>query len=203
MDVIWVRHGETAGNALRQYIGRTDLPLNDAGREQILQLRERLRSELASVTHVYHSPYQRTRETMSLLLGTDIQSPTTYSDPRLAELDFGDWEAKSYADLEALDRDHLWRWYDDPWRVAPPNGETLHDLDTRLASWHEEVVLAATLPDTLLVVTHGGPLRWWYALHVLQDPARFPTLHLPPGGYVHVRHTAEGWELVQGEITSP
>jgi alpha-ribazole phosphatase/probable phosphoglycerate mutase len=196
MELILVRHGETAGNALRQYIGRTDLPLNERGREQIAELRGRL--PLGRVTRVSHSPLLRTRQTAELL-----HNATPSADPRLLELDFGDWEAKTYAELEAAARDHLWRWYDDPWQVAPPGGETLQDLDARLTAWHEDVLLSAGADETLLVISHGGPIRWWYAKYVLQDPTLFHNLHLPPGGFAHLRRSTDGWTLVQGEITAP
>ncbi|MBL0385821.1 histidine phosphatase family protein [Tumebacillus sp. ITR2] len=195
--VLFVRHGETDGNARRQYIGRTDLPLNEKGVEQIQRLQEKLSLELREVAQVFHSPLMRTTQTAALLLGNDLLA---HADPRLAELDFGEWEAKSYNDLEAEYHDHLWRWYDDPWNVAPPNGETLQDLDARLTAWHESIVRSI---GTTLVVSHGGPIRLWYAKYVLQELTRFHSLHLPPGGFVHVRRTGDGWQLVQGEITAP
>ncbi|KEO81795.1 histidine phosphatase family protein [Tumebacillus flagellatus] len=198
MDLIFVRHGETEGNARRLYIGRTDLPLNDRGREQIIALRETLAPQLRSVTSATHSPAARTTQTAQLLLPSDVP---LQPDPRLAELHFGDWEAKSYAELEAACRDRLWRWYDDPWTVAPPGGETLTELDARLTAWHDSFF--QTKKTTRLVVSHGGPIRYWYAKYVLQDPARFSALHLPPGGFLHVRRTDAGWQLMKGDITAP
>ena len=185
MELIFVRHGETDGNARRQYIGRTDLPLNGRGREQIRTLRETL--ALPETSRVFHSPLRRTTETTQLLFFKG-----GIPDPRLMELDFGAWEARTYAEIEAEDRDHLWRWYDDPWQVAPPGGETLQDLDARLTSWHEDTVLAAAPDDTLVIVTHGGPLRWWHAKYVLQDTAHFSNLHVPPGGCLRVRRNEKG-----------
>ncbi|PWK14821.1 histidine phosphatase family protein [Tumebacillus permanentifrigoris] len=199
MELILVRHGETSGNALRQYIGRTDLPLNERGSQQIIELRNRLAPLLTKVTRLSHSPLLRTQQTAELLIPDFDQHS---ADPRLLELNFGDWEAQTYAELEATAREQLWRWYDDPWTVAPPNGETLQDLDIRLSAWHERIACDASADETLLVVSHGGPIRWWYAKYVLQDPARFHHLHLPPGGFAHVRRTTDGWTLVEGEITA-
>ena len=196
MELILIRHGETDGNARRQYIGRTDLPLNRRGREQVLALRER--AGLPDELLVFQSPLLRTVETAQILF-----SKKGLSDARLAELDFGAWEAKTYAELEASCREHLWRWYDDPWHVAPPEGETLQALDARVTAWHEEHVRPAASAASLAAVTHGGPLRWWLAKYLLQDITRFPLLHVPTAGYVRVERTASGgWKLAEGEITA-
>jgi len=196
MELILIRHGETDGNARRQYIGRTDLPLNSRGREQVMALRER--AVLPDEPMVFRSPLLRTAETAQILF-----SKKGLPDARLVELDFGAWEAKTHAELEASCRDRLWRWYDDPWHVAPPEGETLQDLDVRLTAWHEEHVLAASSDAAIVAVTHGGPLRWWLAKYLLQDITRFHALHVPTAGYVRVVRTASGgWELAEGEITA-
>jgi alpha-ribazole phosphatase len=199
LDIFFVRHGETEGNRLKQYIGRTDLPLNERGREQIALLVEKLAMELGGkgFDRVFHSPSLRTRQTAEILLAR--HNVPLHSDPRLAELDFGAWDGKTYAEIEAADRELLWAWYDDPWSVTPPGGECLRDLDERLNAWVEHL-LQNHRGETLLVVTHGGPLRWFLARYVERDPAKFAALQAPTGSAVRCQLSADGIWTIKGEL---
>jgi len=96
------------------------------------------------------------------------------------ELDFGCWDGLTYEEIERLDRDRLWAWHDDPWRVSPPGGETLALLAARVESFVKEIGRKHD-GSTVLLVAHGGPLRW------LIDPAAFQSVRLAPGE-VHVRN---------------
>lgn len=176
--LLLIRHGETDANVQRRYIGRTDVPLNKNGHAQAAELRTALAEH--HITAIYHSPYQRTHATAAQL-GDNL-----HADSRLAELDFGDWEALTYDEIP--DRDHLCRWYDDPWHLAPPNGETLHQLDQRLTAWLHDIIRLHP-NQTIAAVSHGGPLRWLLAKYLHRDTAQFHTLRLPPGGHAILKLT--------------
>ena len=189
MELILVRHGETDGNAKRQYIGRTDLPLNEAGRLQAQALAQTLAGR--RVDRVLHSPSRRAEETAAFLLeGRELQA---MAEPRWAELDFGAWEALTYEEIERRDRDRLWAWYDDPWQVAPPGGETLRALDARLGAWLASMEEEA---GTVLVVTHGGPIRWFLAKLARQDARLFSSISIRPGACVICRRHDGSWEEI-------
>ncbi|WP_338029686.1 histidine phosphatase family protein [Gluconacetobacter tumulisoli] len=76
-----------------------------------------------------------------------------HADPRLAELDFGAWEGRSWQDI---DRATLDDWAADPEGFAPPGGETGRDLRQRVQSFWQDL-LAQGVPACVL--SHGGPLR--------------------------------------------
>ncbi|ASS76469.1 hypothetical protein CIG75_16885 [Tumebacillus algifaecis] len=170
--LLLIRHGETDANVQRRYIGHTDVPLNETGRQQAVRLRQTLAEH--DIATIYHSPYQRTRDTAKHL-GINLQA-----DPRLSELHFGAWEAQTYDEI--ADRAHLFAWYDDPWHLAPPGGETLQQLDSRLTDWLHEMLIVHP-KQTIAAVSHGGPLRWLLAKYGHRDTAMFQTLQLPPGGH--------------------
>ncbi len=72
-------------------------------------------------------------------------------DPRLQELDFGDWEELPW---DEVPRAALDEWAADPLGFAPPGGESGAALVARVSAF------AADLPDgDHVVITHGGPLR--------------------------------------------
>lgn len=79
------------------------------------------------------------------------------TDARWRELDFGEWDGKAVADIDA---DALARFWDDPDAYPPPGGEQWSTLVARV-----EQAIAALTAEPTLVVTHGGAMR--AALHVL------------------------------------
>ncbi len=100
---------------------------------------------------VHASPLERCRlpaDALGRLLGIPVQA-----DPRLLELDFGDWDG---SDWDALPREALNRWAADPSGFAPPGGESGRALIERVAQACGELLEAGT---GAVVVSHGGPLR--------------------------------------------
>lgn len=200
MKLILVRHGETEENRLRQYIGRTDVPLNERGREQALAVAQRMENML--IHQVVHSPYRRTLETAKLILQSQEawRSVAWRVDHRLEELHFGEWEGLTYQQVEQLHPERLWAWYDDPWKFPPPQGESLADLEQRVAEWVEELV-DDRQEETWLVVSHGGPLRWFLAEHVLRDRSRFHALKWATGQMVVCTYKSGTWSVTEGEVS--
>lgn len=72
-------------------------------------------------------------------------------DPRWRELDFGAWDGLAPAEIDAA---ALSRFWDDPDRHPPPDGELWSALAGRIAA-----ALHQLSPRPTLVVTHGGVIR--------------------------------------------
>ncbi|MEP6625515.1 MAG: histidine phosphatase family protein, partial [Acidimicrobiia bacterium] len=142
-----VRHGETAPNRDRLALGRADPPLTDRGREQATRLAEVLAS--SGATLVVTSPLARARETglcIAAALGIDVQIDT-----RLVELDYGEWDERSFSEFPAAD---LARWRKDA-SFAPPGGESLLAVGERVASFCAETIG----PDQVIAVSHVSPIK--------------------------------------------
>ncbi len=78
------------------------------------------------------------------------------TDERLVELDFGDWEGRTPAEIHATDPQALERFWTDPWQHPPPGGESLADFRRRvLAAWHDW----NRRQENILFITHGGVIR--------------------------------------------
>lgn len=144
-ELYLVRHGETEWNAARRIQGRTDIPLNDTGREQARQAAELLARRRWQ--GVYTSPLGRAHETARIIadrLGlegvTDIDA--------LVERDYGEAEGMGFDEIEAL--------Y--PEGVRAPGQETREEVAARVVPALLE--LAERHPgERLVIVSHGGAIR--------------------------------------------
>lgn len=145
MKIYLLRHGETDYNARKKYLGRTDLPLSEKGREELI------RADVAPET-VYVSPLRRAAETARILFPNARQVVV----PEFREMDFGLFEGKSYLDMEHLPAYR--EWVDSGCRGPIPEGESLAEFSARICAAFEPLVeraLGAGEP-LLAIVAHGG-----------------------------------------------
>ncbi len=75
--------------------------------------------------------------------------------PALREMHFGDWENRTYDEIDANDG-LRWRAWCNNWRYStPPGGESVDELVNRVSSW-----LKSRRPTSSdLMVTHAGVVR--------------------------------------------
>jgi broad specificity phosphatase PhoE len=126
--IILVRHGETPYNKVIRYQGWTDIPLNETGIRQAELLAQSLKDVPIDV--FISSPLQRAYVTTQKV--AELHNKTIeYTDPRLKEIDFGDWTGKYAADLQKKYPEQFAIWTKKPWLIIMPNGESLEDMQMR------------------------------------------------------------------------
>ena len=140
MTIYLIRHGKTEANEKHLYCGSLDLPLSPAGIEA---LRER-QYAIAEVRFLT-SGMLRAEQTLKILFG-DVPH---HIEPRFREVDFGNFEGKSYDQLKDDPAYQAWITGDNEANV-PPNGESGNQMKARVLEAFSELT-----EDTLLV-THGG-----------------------------------------------
>ncbi len=133
---IFLRHGETEGNARRIY-QPPDIPLNPAGQAQARRAAEYLREH--PIERILASDMRRAWET-ALAAAEMVRAPVI-PEPRLRERWFGDLVGTSSTDLD--------------WRKEPPNGESLHEFVVRTQAG---ILDALDTDASTLLVAHGGSL---------------------------------------------
>lgn len=104
MRILLLRHGETAGNLEKRYVGRTDEGLTEAAIQALRQTSEKrkqlLYGLLGPVAAVYASPMRRCLETAALVFPEkDFSGVPVRLVPGLSECDFGRFEYKNYREL--------------------------------------------------------------------------------------------------------
>ena len=154
MRLLLVRHGETAWNAEQRYQGQSDVPLSQRGHEQAAALARVLTAE--TIHALYASDLQRAWAT-ALAVATPLGLPV-HKEPRLREITFGQWEGMTTAEIQARDAETLALWRTDPARIAPPGGETLQQVATRVRAAFDSLI-ATYQEQTIMLVAHSGTLR--------------------------------------------
>lgn len=154
----FVRHGQTDYNAEIRVQGQADIEINAVGRRQA----DRNGTKLARLVgrgegfDFVASPLRRTRATMERIrveMGLPAEGYRT--DPRLMELNFGDWQGFTFAEIEARAPGATAPRLRDKWHFVPPgNGaESYAMLAERVRGW------LADLHVRTICVTHGGVIR--------------------------------------------
>jgi len=201
---VWLRHGETEANAQGRYLGHSDSPFTARGGSQMDEAAMRLTAALPggadSRVMLFTSDLERCvrlAERIGAVMRTVPQRCRA-----LRELDFGRWEGLTYEQIMAADAQHAARWYDDPFAHAPPGGETLHQLGARVDGWIGEQLQSANAADTVIAVSHGGPIRWFLSRHVRGDASAYWLVDgLEPGGRVAAAYDRSGWTIEREEET--
>ncbi|HET6720855.1 MAG TPA: alpha-ribazole phosphatase family protein [Rhodocyclaceae bacterium] len=166
--------------------GQTDLGLA----EPATAAAERLRSVLPTNARVISSPLQRCLD-LAEALATEVET-----DRRLLEINFGDWEGRSW---DEIPRQQLDAWAAAPFEHVPPGGESAAAMAVRVIAFAADLVAAANTAATTdradlerVLVAHQGPLRvllahWldlpresWLKLHL--DFATASCIELSPAG---------------------
>ncbi|MFE7631694.1 histidine phosphatase family protein [Kocuria sp. NPDC057446] len=104
--IVLIRHGQTDWNLEERLQGATDVPLNDAGREQARALARHLRAEGARWDVLVSSPLGRAVETARIIGGIlGLELAATYDE--LVERGFGPHEGSRLAGLEGPARERI------------------------------------------------------------------------------------------------
>ena len=149
MTRFWlVRHGPTHAKSM---IGWTDLPADLSDTSALA----RLNAHLPPKAPVISSDLSRAIATADAL----APRPRLPHDPALREISFGQWEQRSFAEIEAESPALIRAFWDSPGDIRPPGGESWNDLTTRTHAALDRLQGTApnSIPD-IIVVAHFGPI---------------------------------------------
>lgn len=140
-----VRHGPTHATGM---VGWTDLPadLSDTGTIS------RLRDYLPEQAVVVSSDLLRAVTTADAIQGKRTRLP---HDPDLREINFGRWEMRKWADIEAEDPDRIRAYWEHPGDVRPPEGESWNQVSARVDAAVDRLAISHQGHDIVLVAHFG------------------------------------------------
>ncbi len=150
LSIVLARHGETEWNRIRRFQGQSDVALNERGRAQVEAVALTLKDEAIKV--IYSSPLSRAIEMAKAANG--FHRVSIEQKDELMEMDLGDFEGIHSKDLLIEHPDFLKKWMMDPSSLRMPNGETLQEVQHRVWTVMEEIVLTYT-EGTVLLCGHN------------------------------------------------
>jgi alpha-ribazole phosphatase/probable phosphoglycerate mutase len=149
-----VRHGQVEGFEEKRYNGQVNVPLTEVGKEQSKAISENLSG--VRVDAIYSSDLDRSQYCAELI--AEAHGLSNSAEPALRELHIGDWEGRTWAELQEA--------YPDDWRARlndlvsynVPGGESLQDTADRIRPCVQKA-LEQHQGKTIVVVAHGGVNR--------------------------------------------
>ena len=188
--VVLARHGRTTGNQERRYVGgRTDEGLGAVGRAE-LEASAPAFAALQSNIRLYASPMRRCLESAAILFPG--MTPTVVEEFR--EIDFGDFEGKSWREL--ADDPRYQAWLESGGTTTFPGGESRDAFIQRCYNAFCRIILEdadSSVPVVCLI--HGGTIM--AILSVLTGGDYFDFQVAPGQGYeIIVRTVPNGLDLV-------
>ena len=150
MKLYIIRHGQTDWNIAKKIQGRQDIPLNERGHFQAQCLGKAM--ENRPITAVFSSPQIRAMETAIAVASPAGVPVIPVRD--LMEINYGVWEGKTEEELLRDDRALYEAWWSHPAETAPPEGESINQVNERCRqAWKE---IKPQLTGDAAIVAHGG-----------------------------------------------
>ena len=149
-----VRHGQTLWNSSGRYQGRTDVALSKKGLAQA----EKTASWFQDIhlDGVIASPLQRAAKTAEGIAESHHLALET--DENLKELSFGDWEGKTYDEIEKIWPGMIEAMYHDAGTMKLPHGESFKECQERCMKAINGIIQRGD-NKTYAIVCHGAALR--------------------------------------------
>ena len=196
---VWLlRHAEVDAASAGLAYGDRDVPLSARGEEQTQRLADRIAQ--LDVRRLASSPLQRALS-LARACGRRLKLEVVV-DPRLRELDRGDWQDLPVEEYRARWEAQAEAWWRDPWNWRGHGGESEAMLAER--SWpalQEQVELAAG--GCVVLATHRNVIRALTASALGLPAGRSHALHLDPAHAVLLHDGCRGWELLRSNIAAP
>ncbi len=236
MKLYLVRHGQSTGNVGAALMGQSDHPLTSLGEEQARAAAARLAPFGPMPVHASDLP--RALATAQVILeswpalpapgaavdGRVPAAPRLHADPRLREIDLGDYEGRPWEEFEG-DEELTAAFAADPYGTALPGGESLAHVQERALAAVRDILSAHGLGDggglstdavatadasaaatgfaaaaepgaNVCVVSHDGPIRAILNHYLGVPPEKWWTLSTSHGG-VSLLEFSGGWVNVR------
>lgn len=150
MKIYLLRHGETDFNRAGIIMGHLDIPLNANGKDQAIALAEELKP--LQPTLIYSSDLSRARQTAEIIATrfySKIVCLNEFREKAGGAFEGRFWKQEydklSYEEFEEL--------------VAQQGGETIEAFENRVWNIFIDLIKKHKYDDSLIIVTHGGPIK--------------------------------------------
>ena len=152
--LLLVRHGITEFNSARKFVGHSDVELSATGYRQVERLHDRLVDD--KIDAVYSSDLRRALVTAEVISsGHKVDIVTC---PELREVNYGNVEGLTFDEISRLYPEMAESLTNFSLRLNFPGGEGFEEFIERTSKFLDKLK-GHTPSQTILIASHGGPLR--------------------------------------------
>lgn len=148
MEIYLVRHTETICEKGICY-GQSDVNIA----EPFDEIFNRIVSELPEEAAIFSSPLKRCA-ILAKHIQQNIKAISYQEDERLKEMNFGDWELKSWNEIPP---EELNPWMEDFVNIKVSNGESFTELHERVGYFFANEI--SKIKQPIIIVAHAGIIR--------------------------------------------
>jgi broad specificity phosphatase PhoE len=192
-----VRHGESIGNANREFLGHTDKDLSTLGYSQAVRTAEYLAYE--NIDAIYSSDLIRAHNTA--LPHANMRGLTVKDDKSLREIYAGEWEGMKVEDIiEKYPHEFLDVWRENFGVCTIPGGESVSLLGERIYNALERIA-DANKGKKILIACHAAAIRSFWGKITKTAPEDLANAYgFPTNASVTVVYY-DGKKLIPGEYS--
>ena len=132
--IVLIRHGITVGNEKHMYYGSTDVSLSERGMRLLQKQRDEGIYPMSEDAQFFTTGMLRTEQTLEIIYGE--REHEIIED--LRELDFGEFEMRTYEELNSVPAYQRWITAEDK-ETAPPGGESINSFAKRIRRGFDEL----------------------------------------------------------------
>ncbi|BFV59548.1 bifunctional RNase H/acid phosphatase [Kitasatospora sp. CMC57] len=187
---VLLRHGETHLTPEKRFSGSggSDPALSERGLWQAARAAESLAAR-GTVQAIVSSPMQRARQTaeaVAIRLGLEVRF-----EEGLRELDFGDWEGLTFAEVQQRHPEDLAAWLASSKAKPTGSSESFTTLTYRTGVARDKI-LARHPGKTVLVVSHVSPIKTLVRLALGAPPDSLYRMELGAASFSAVQYYPDG-----------
>ena len=152
--IILIRHGESLGNVKKIFLGHTDWDLTETGYEQAKRMAEYI--DNYDIDVIYASDLKRAYNTANEV--AKRRNMDIIKTEKFREIFAGEWEGKSYAELDEKYPETRKCWVEDVGNAVCDGGESVRELQERVVNEFYRIA-EENKGKTILIGTHATPIR--------------------------------------------
>ena len=143
-SIILVRHGQPQEVIPKSFLGHSDPVLNALGTSQAQRAAAEYRrlavcaERLPAPSCLWSSDLRRAAQTAEPI-AREFAIPVQLS-ADLREINFGDWDGRSFVEVDEAEDGAASGWFRDPMNTYPSNGEHLDQVYTRVARFASSIL---------------------------------------------------------------
>ena len=132
--IVLIRHGITVGNEQHMYYGSTDVSLSERGMQLLEKQRDAGLYPVSEDVQFFTTGMLRTEQSLEIIYGEQEHEVIE----ALRELDFGEFEMRTYEQLNSVPEYQRWITAEDT-KTAPPGGESIEAFTKRIRKGFDEL----------------------------------------------------------------